>query len=263
MPCSDARVDLGEGGLVREVLAPLAASLLVLAQVLLADLVGLLGGALEEVGAEAAADMPGDVAVEEPVARVVGPEGDDDPAVAGKHGDVAAGGVLEVEVPAAEGRGLALGRRVAQDQEVVPVQVHRVRQRVLVLDHPVRVHVLLVDDVDVLAGRVRSVALKHVVEHRPVPVDVDGAAVDLPDEGGRVERHHQVPVGVEHEVGGRTGDDGSEVGRVLAGRVVKWRALGCWQALWLCCVRISEDSSWELVERGTAKLVVRELFSEC
>lgn len=258
--CSDTRVDLGERVLRREVLAPLAAGLLVLVEVLVADEVLLLAGALEEVDAEAAADVPGNVAVEEPIARVVRLEGDDEPAVAGQHGHVAAGWILEVQAAPAERRRLSHLGRVAEDQKVVSVQVHRVRQEVLVLNHPVRVHVLLVDDVDVLVGRVRRVALEHVVEHGAVPVDVDVVAVDLPDERGWVEGHLQVPVRVEGEVGGRTGDNGNKVGRVLAGSVVRWCTLGRWQGLW--CVRISEDSSWELVERSATKVAIRELFSE-
>lgn len=64
--------------------------------------------------------MVGDVAVEEPGARVVGLEGDDDDAVGGEEGDVAARGVVQVEGGdgAVEG-----GGGLGEEDEVVAVEV--------------------------------------------------------------------------------------------------------------------------------------------
>jgi len=52
---------------------------------------------LEILDGEALSNVPCDVAVEEPGAGVVGVEGDDEPAEAREHGDIAAGGVVEIE----------------------------------------------------------------------------------------------------------------------------------------------------------------------
>ena len=64
--------------------------------------------------------MPGDVAVQEPHARIVGLEGQDQIPVRGQQGHVASGGVVEVEchqrIPV-----WLIG--LGQDGEVVAVQV--------------------------------------------------------------------------------------------------------------------------------------------
>lgn len=76
--------------------------------------------------------MPRNMAVEEPRARVVGPETKDQPPLGGEHGGVAAGGVPEAEgvgvgcgVEVAHGcreRG-GYGGRASHDEEVVALDV--------------------------------------------------------------------------------------------------------------------------------------------
>ena len=68
--------------------------------------------------------MPGDVAVQEPGARVVQPERDGEVAVGGEDGGVAPGRVGRVEGVGASVPGRALLR---QEPEVVAVQVDGVR----------------------------------------------------------------------------------------------------------------------------------------
>jgi len=74
------------------------------------------GLALEKLNAETRADVPRDVTVQQPGARVVRRESDDDPALAGEEGCITAGWVLEVEV---RGVGL-LVEDVLQQQPSLP-----------------------------------------------------------------------------------------------------------------------------------------------
>lgn len=169
------------------------------------------GDPLEEVDAETARDVPRDVAVHQPGARVVRPEGDEQPALGGQHGDVAAGRVVAVEEGEVGGRVELVPRlgksrggdgRAAEDEEVVPVQVEGVREGELgvdvVLDEPVGPLAVGGDGDDVFGAWVGGVALDDVLHDGLVPVDVDGRAVDLPDEdgrAGRVEVHGEGVVG--------------------------------------------------------------------
>lgn len=68
--------------------------------------------------------MPGDVAVEQPGARIVGVEGDGDPAGGGEHGDIAARpACAKLKV----GRALVkCALTDTEDDEVVAVEVQRV-----------------------------------------------------------------------------------------------------------------------------------------
>jgi len=61
------------------------------------DRVTEIDGALEEVNRQTVRHVPGDMAVHEPGAGVVGLEGDDDPPARGEHGDVTAHGVLSAQ----------------------------------------------------------------------------------------------------------------------------------------------------------------------
>lgn len=81
---------------------------------------------LQQLHRQPAAGVPRNVAVQEPDARVVAAESDSEPAAGGEEGDVAPRRVVVVE-------GQRVGQLVvrvgaaAQDGEVVPVQVDRVR----------------------------------------------------------------------------------------------------------------------------------------
>lgn len=177
--------------------------------------------------------VPRDVAVHQPRAGVIRLERNDDPPLGRQHRHVAAHGVGAAEAEAVGGlvedvarlRGGRGVGRAAEDDKVVAVQVEGVREREavgVVLDEPVGPGVDLVDVHDVVAGGVRRVALHDVLGHGLLPVDVDGGAVDLPDEEGRrrgaVERHVQGVGGGRGEGGdGHVAlDDGGQVEDVEA-----------------------------------------------
>lgn len=90
------------------------------ALVLLGGRVGDLVGHLEELHAEALADVPRDVAVQQPGARVVGGEGDGEPAAAGQSRSVAARGSVPVQHG---GAGVVDAAALADDEVVVAVEV--------------------------------------------------------------------------------------------------------------------------------------------
>ena len=70
--------------------------------------------------------MPGDVAVHEPRARVIGFEGDVEEADCGEEGDVAARGVDEVQGREAEDGGDVAAEAFFEDEKVVAVEVEGV-----------------------------------------------------------------------------------------------------------------------------------------
>lgn len=90
------------------------------ALVLLGGRVGDLVGHLEELHAETLADVPRDVAVQQPGARVVGGEGDGEPAAARESRGVAARRCVPVQHG---GAGVVDAAALADDEVVVAVEV--------------------------------------------------------------------------------------------------------------------------------------------
>lgn len=169
----------------------------------------------------------------EPRTGVIGPESDQEPALGGEHGDVAAGRVVALEARDVDCgikhvAGLADGRHVggaAEDQEIVAVQVDGMREREgaigIVLDQPVLPLVDAVNVDDVVRLRVVGESLHHVLQHRLVPVDVNGRSVDAPGEA--VERDGDLVAGVERDAVGvhaalEDGRQGVEVQALVVGR---------------------------------------------
>nr|POE87368.1 hypothetical protein CFP56_29957 [Quercus suber] len=154
---------------------------------------------LEELHRESFVRVPRDVAVHEPGARVVGLEGEGEPAAGGQHGDVAARWVVVVQ-------GLGVGRLPgrgagAEDEEVVAVQVDGVRhvdgegRAGGLLDHPVRPLAFGGERDDVGVAREGGATRPDGFQGRVRPVDVERGAVDVPVEregsvcsGGLVDR---------------------------------------------------------------------------
>lgn len=129
-------------------------------------------GGLDEGGGQAHLDVPLDVAVEEPDARVGGVEAEDGVRV-GHDGDGVAQGRRGGVVDVAAGPAAGAAARAVEHLEVVAVQVERVRRRVQVVDHDLH-HIAVVDDEGVhlaVDGRVR---------------------VGLARRRGAVERRHQL-----------------------------------------------------------------------
>ena len=71
---------------------------------------------------------------------------------------------------------------LAQDEEVVAVQVDRMRQDEVVLDDPVRPDIGVWDLDNVVLGLPLVVALVDVFEDGMVPLDLDVHVVDFPSE---------------------------------------------------------------------------------
>ena len=88
------------------------------------DLVGV-GPTFQDLYAQSPGDVEGDVAVQEPRARVVGLEGDDDVAVAGHEDDVPSRGIIELQGQRARTEVFFVG--LFEDGEVVAVQVQLTR----------------------------------------------------------------------------------------------------------------------------------------
>lgn len=190
------RIDLGVG-VSRPVCPPGIAVVVVLVLVRLAETVAQVIGALEILHRQTARHVPGNVAVEKPSTGVVRLEGDEQPSVGGKHGDVATDRVGALEqghvsggieaVACLRNAGLLVGG-AADDEEIMTVKMHRVRNAEgagrVVLDEPVSPLVDAVDGDDVGLRRIAGVLGNDVVNNRFVPVDINGAAIDLPDKEG-------------------------------------------------------------------------------
>jgi hypothetical protein len=132
---------------------PFSTSLLELRQFRASDERHLLITALHEVGGQATADVPGNVAVEQPVTGVVSLEGNDKPSICSNHykrllatmskgdeeldlltGNITTGRVVEAEaarVGCGEGS-RTVGR--SQYQKVMAVDVHRMRNWIIESD---------------------------------------------------------------------------------------------------------------------------------
>ena len=208
------RIVLGERRVIREVRPPSVAVVVERLLIRIADAVLEILRPLEELVRQAARHVPGNMAVHQPRARVVGAESDEQPALGGKHGDVAPGRVVALQAGDVHGRvehiaGLADGGHVgrpAEDEEVVAVQMDGMRQAEravgVVLDEPVLPLVDAVNLDDVVRLRVVGEARHHVLQNGLVPVDVNGRSVNAPDEaverdGDRVARVERDAVGVQ------------------------------------------------------------------
>ena len=104
LEASQAGVDLAEGVLGRVVGAPVRALLVELGRPRCADAAAQVADAFQEVDAQAARHVPGDVAVHQPGARVVGLEAEDEPAAGRQHGNVTTDRVVAVQVSRVRGR---------------------------------------------------------------------------------------------------------------------------------------------------------------
>ena len=156
---------------------------------------GVLGGgdvsrALKELHRQTALDVPRDVAVHEPGAWVVGHEADNGVALRGQHGGVTTRWAVKVE--RADQAGREGTGTLAEDGEVMAVQMHWVRDEELVLDDEVDPLVgTLSDDSDVLGSREGGVGgdvscLGELLEGWETWVDVHGVAVQVPAEDGAI-----------------------------------------------------------------------------
>lgn len=120
----------------------------------------------------------------QPRARVVGGEGNGEPAAGGQDGAVATRGVVEVEL-GGRGRRVEDARAVAEDVEVVPVQMHGVGNRNLgarcLLDDPVGPNAGSWQLDQVVRMRVACVLVHDVLNRWLLPVDVDCCHVDTPE----------------------------------------------------------------------------------
>lgn len=90
------RVDLGIG-IIRPVRAPLVAHAVKLVFIMLGNAIPQVVRPLEEVDRQTARHVPSNVAMEEPGTRVVGAEGEQQPAAGREHGDVTTGRVLPAQ----------------------------------------------------------------------------------------------------------------------------------------------------------------------
>jgi len=156
---------------------PVGASLVKLARRRHDDLLG----RLDELHAETLADVPCDVAVEQPASGVVGRESNRHPAATRKSSGVTAGRSSPVHDSSA---GIVDTPSLADDEVIVAVKMHGVRnwrKALDGLDHPVVPLAFAGGWNDVQLGRVLGVAVHEVLESRGLPVHVDGAGVDRPD----------------------------------------------------------------------------------
>ena len=178
--------------------------------------------ALDPLEGEAAVDVPHDVAVHEPRAWVVRLEADNGvarraagAAGADEHGSVAAHWVVEVE--GGDERWVPGGGALAEEGEVVAVQMHGMRGEELVLDHKVVPFVGLAE-VDGVGdeggvGGGGAAGLSEGLESGLRVVDVDGAVVEEPAEDVTVVRSGDLGDEAGREKGGR----GLESGKGTAG----------------------------------------------
>lgn len=144
-------------------------------------------GRLQELHAQALADVPRDVAVHEPGARVVGVESDGEP-TRGRHGSGVAAR-RRVEVERARLAGVVGAAAGAEDEEVVAVQVDGVRrgwQAVELLDEPVVPAAFVTSGHDVDGLGVARVVVHDIGYGRIGPVDVDGLVEGPDNDGGAV-----------------------------------------------------------------------------
>lgn len=157
---------------------------------------GNLLGPLDPLQRQPAIDMPDDMAMHQPGARVVALEpyhrvtrGRPGSTGADEHGRVAADGVVEVE--GRDEGGVPGGRALAQDGHVVPVEMHRVGGEELVLDDEV-VPFVGFGEVDGVAdeggvgGGGAGAGFGEGLERGLRVVDADGGVVEEPAEDGAV-----------------------------------------------------------------------------
>lgn len=183
--------------------------------------VGALG--LEQLEGESLGGVPGNVAVDEPRARVVELKGEGEVAVGGQAGDVAARRVDEVEL----GLVAAVGaRRLREDPKVVAVHVDRVvdaEARVVLDDEhdPLRgaARRRLVDRDDVVFQGEAGVAVDDLEQGGVVPLQLEVAAVERPLEPGAARSKVELLKGRARQVGHVQGDvrDEARHGLVAAG----------------------------------------------
>ena len=128
--------------------------------------------------------MPDDVAVHEPRAWVVGLEADDGVALAGQHGGVATSRIGKVE--RGDKGGVEDADALAEEGEVVAVQMHGMRGEELVLDNEVVPAIGLAQGDDILGGGEGAVALGEDLQSWVLGVNGHGVAIQVPAEDGTI-----------------------------------------------------------------------------
>jgi len=142
-------------------------------------------GRLEELDTQTLGNVPCDVAVHQPRARVIGRESKSQPSERWESGGVTTGGVGEGQVLSE--RVVPCTEALTEDVEVVTVEMDWVRRwgtltSLDVLDDPVDPFTLKGELDQVLSDRELVVAVHDILDDRLAPVDIHGRGVQGPDD---------------------------------------------------------------------------------